>query len=151
MPEQQHLVRRFLDKSRDPPEFVDEELPTITVKLQGPERRVRERAPHGTVAGSYRVTGSFYEAAIGTYSLRVTRVSIFSGSRNSAWHIRHSRDGTVDLIDFESPGQHMALGKPDAPVYSFGPGTVSWGFVGDSGGAMGSAYNVSQAMEGLLG
>jgi hypothetical protein len=144
-------VKRFLDPESNPPTYKDEELPTQTVKFQGHSRKVRERAPHGTTLGSVRLTGSYYETALGTYSLRVTRVSVFSGSRNNAWHIRHSRQGTVDVIDFPSPGQHVNLGGPYEPVYSFGPGTVTWGFIGDSGAGIGSAYNMSQAMEGHLG
>lgn len=144
-------TKRLLDPSRNPPQYVDEELPTVTVKFQGAVARARTRAPRGTILGSYRVTGSFYETGKGTHSLRITRVSLFSGSRSNAWMIRHSRQGTTDVVEFDSPGQYTAVGQPTAPLYSFGPGTVSWGWVGDIGGGIGSAYDLSQTLEGVLG
>ena len=149
--DRQFVTERRLDPALDPPEYKDVELPTMSVKLQGALRRSRERAPHGTVFGSLRLTGSFHELGKGTASLRVTRLSLFSGSRNNAWHIRHSRDGTVDVIDFEAPGQHVLLGNALEPIYSFGPGSITWGWLGNSAGSIGSAHNVSQSMEGLLG
>ena len=144
-------TRRMLDPYGNPPRYVDEELPVVSVKLQGIERKTSERGPHGTAVGSLRLSGSFYETAKGTNSLRITRLSLFSGSRNHSWFIRHSREGTVDEIGFESPGQHFAVGDPMAPIYAFGPGTITWGWRGDEAGAMGSAFTMTQSMEGYLG
>ena len=131
--------RKILDKSKDPYEFVDEELPTVSVQLKV-TRTGRFRAPHGTVIGSYRLSGTYQ----GTYNLRVTRVSIASGSPGVWWHIAHSRKGTYDMIYFPTSGQAQLLGGPNDPIYAFGPGTVKWGFL-----EAGSAYWMSQHLEGL--
>ena len=145
-------MNRRLDPTKNPPQYVDEVLPTRTLKLKGPLERGRVRAPRGTILGSYRITGSFYETATGTYNLRVTRLSVFTGSRGNDWALRHSRDGTVDIIHFETPGQYNAHGGPLTPLYSFGPGTVSWGWIGNNaGGSVGSAYWTGQFMEGIVG
>lgn len=141
--------RRRLDLGLDPPEFVDEILPTTSLTFRGPERRGVERAPHGTIRGSLRIGGTFYENAPGTYSLRITRLSVFSGSRESMWSLEHSRQGTIDIIHFETAGQEYRAGDAMRPLYALGPGTVSWGFIGDHSGRMGSAYNVAQFLEGV--
>ena len=130
--------RRFLDPQRVPAAMVDEVLPTSSKNLLV-LKRGRVRAPRGTIQGSMRITGSMRPFNPGTFSLRVTRVSVFTGSRNMAWAIRHSRTGTQDVQQFSSPGQVDLRGGPMTPVYSFGPGTVFWGFIGNAGGAMGSA------------
>lgn len=140
---------RFLDRQRNPPDFVDEELPTTTVVLRGPIRRGLMRAPRGTIPGSYRITGSYYPFSRGTYSLRVTRLSVFSGSRGNSWFVRHSRTGTADVINFPSPGQETRLGGPNEPIYAFGPGTVIYGFLGNAAGSIGSAYSMGMHLEGL--
>ena len=152
MPEERMFVsKRLFDPQANPPQFVDEELPTISVKLRGALRRARTRSPRGTIPGSIRLTGSFYQTARGSNSLRITRVSVFSGSSGNAWMIRHSRQGTVDVLDFDVPGQQIILGGPDRPVYALGPGTISWGFIGNASATIGSAYDMSQTMEGFLG
>lgn len=145
------ITRRMLDPYANPPQYTDEELPVRSVKLQGPERRTSVRGPHGTGVGSLRITGSFHELAKGTNSLRITRLSLFSGSRNNSWFLRHSREGTIDNVGFESPGQHTVVGGPMNPVYALGPGTITWGWSGDEAGAMGSAFTMTQSMEGFLG
>ncbi len=145
------VTRRFLDPLGNPPDYADEVLPVQSVVLQGALRKSSERGPHGTATGSYRLSGSFYETAMGSNSLRITRLSLFSGSRNNGWYIRHSRKGTVDEINFESAGQHSAIGAPYEPLYSFGPGTITWGWKGDEAGAMGTAFTMTQTMEGYLG
>ncbi len=139
-------TQRAQDPQQNPPADVDVVLPTRSFTLRGPLRRGRVRAPAGTIPGSYRITGSHRElTAPGTYSLRLTRVSIASGSRETGWFIRHSREGTRDIIYFPSPGHVELLGRPDAPIYAFGPGTVIWGFM-----EAGSAHFLSQHMEGYL-
>ncbi len=139
------FMRRFIDYQVDPPAIVDEDLPTTTVKLTI-GKGGRFRAPHGTQTGSYRITGSHRElTAPGTYALRVTRVSVASGSRETNWYIRHSRKGTVDIIYFPAPGQETRLGGPMNPIYAFGPGTVIYGFL-----ESGSAHWLSQHMEGIV-
>ena len=80
-------IRRRLDRSLDPPQYVDEEIPTVTRVFRDPANRGRVRAPRGTLTGSLRLTGSFRELTPGSYSLRITRLSIFTGSRNMDWAI----------------------------------------------------------------
>lgn len=140
------VTRRYLDRQLDPPEYVDEELPTTTVKLRLPGRKGRERAPHGTAIGSIRLTGSYHETDRGTYSLRVTRVSVASGSRETGFAVRHSRTGTLDIIYFPAAGQETRLGGPKEPVYSVGPGTLFYHFL-----EAGSAYWLSAHLEGVVG
>lgn len=142
---------RRLDPRTDPPSFVDEQLPTKSVRLaagQVGNRGGRFRAPHGTMIGSYRITGSWRElTAPGTYSLRLTRLSILMGSREGFAYIRHSRTGTADIIHFHAPGQEVRLGAPLEPLYSFGPGTVIFGI----GSPLGSAHWVGFHAEGFVG
>lgn len=117
-----HSTKKFLDKRPSPWEYVDEELPTISVRICANGRRTpRVRGTGGVVnAGSYWLSGTYQ----GTYSLRVTRVSVASGSPGALWSIRHSREGTRDQIYFPAPAQEILLGGPMEPVYAFGPGTV---------------------------
>ena len=140
-----NTTQRFLDPRRNPPEFVDEVLPTETVVLRGPLKRGVVRAPAGTIAGSYRITGTYQTPSPGTFSLRVTRLSVFTGSREARWFIRHSRTGTADVIYFPSAGQETRLGAPREPIYAFGPGTVIYGFM-----EAGSAYWHGAHLEGLV-
>jgi hypothetical protein len=159
-------TRRLLDPLGNPPRYVDEELPVRTVKLQGAERKVYQRSPAGTSVGSFRLSGSFYETAMGSNSLRVTRLSLgvtgpgFLGQGTPSalglgttyrWHIRHSRDGTTDIKLFHDSGRIEERGDGMAPLYSFGPGTIEWGFLGDHLGQVGTQVSFVQSMEGLLG
>ena len=150
--ERQFVTPRLLDLAKNPPEYVDGILPTVSVAFRGPIRRGAVRAPRGSILGSYSFSGSYYPTGMGTTSLRITRVNVFSGSRNQRWMIRHSRDGTRDIRFFISPGQQEIVGNPMEPIYVFGPGTISWGFIGaNASGSMGSAYDTSQFMEGYRG
>lgn len=143
--------RKLLDKRRNPPAMVDEELPTLTKNLLV-LKRGRVRAPRGTIVGSFYLTGSVRPlSAPGSFSFRVTRLSLATGSRNMEWAIRHSRNGTYDVISFPNPGQETRLGGPMNPIYAFGPGSVLWGWLGDAGAGMGSAYWTSQHIEGIVG
>ena len=140
---------RYLDPALDPPEYKDFSFPTVTSQYRGPIRRGDVRAPRGSIQGSIYMSGSHYPSAPGTYSLRITRRAVSSGSRNQRWMIRHSRTGTADIIDFTNPGRYEAIGDQMAPVYVFGPGTVVYGFIGaNASGSMGSAYFTSQFLEG---
>ncbi len=140
------FTQRALDPQQNPPADVDVVLPTQSITLRGPLKRGRTRAPAGTILGSYRITGSHRElTAPGTYSLRVTRVSLASGSRETGWVTRPSREGTRDIVYFPNPGHVELLGRPDAPIYAFGPGTIIYGFL-----EAGSRHFLSQSMEGYL-
>ena len=159
------VTRRMLDPYANPPRYVDEEVPVRSIKLQGAEGRVYERGPHGTALGSLRLTGSFHELAPGSNSVRITRLSLGVVAPNTLgvgtpdfglgtayrWHVRHSREGTVDIRLFHESGRLEERGDAMAPIYSFGPGTVTWGWLGDHLGQMGSRVGFSQSLEGLLG
>ena len=157
-------TRRMLDPFANPPRYVDEELPVVSVKLTGAERIVYHRSPAGTSIGSLRLSGSFHETSKGTNSLRITRLSLgVNGPQvlgvgtpslgigtSYRWHIHHSRDGTVDVKLFDESGRIEERGDPMAPVYAFGPGTISWGFLGDQHGQVGTQVSFTQSMEGFL-
>lgn len=160
-------TRRFLDKQKNPWEYVDEELPTTTIKLKGAARRVVTRTPRGTAAeGSYRITGSHYDFAPGTYSLRITRLSLSAvGSPPAAsgsvyqWHLRHSRLGTIDVKTLHAPAPGVArsgesridlLGGPQNPIYAVGPGTLLWGWDAVRSW-LGTQVSLSQSMEAITG
>ena len=135
------FTRRAYDRRRNPPEYIDEELPTQTVKIFA--RRKAGTAVHGQIGtvnmGSIYFSGSHYDFAPGTYSLRIIRRSVYVGSvmptRNTEleWSLRHSREGTVDVIPFFLGTQKVhqtrawlseARGGPLNPIYAFGPGTL---------------------------
>ena len=150
-------TRQFLDKQRNPWEYVEEELPTTTVKLKGAARRASARAPRGTAAeGSYRIVGSHYDKSLGTYSLRITRLSLaVMGSTNFQgtvyqFHIRHSREGTLDVIPFGEQGRVREYGDPRRPLYAVGPGTLLYGW-DTFKGEFGTQLTVAATMEGVVG
>lgn len=159
-------TRRYLDPAKSPPQYVDEELPTITVKLQGPVRRAVARMPSGTIEGSFRITGTNYDLVPGSYSLRLTRISLSVSGDSGAgtakfdrpWkgttyrhHIRHSREGTLHVAQFSEPGQLDLLGDGLHPLISVGPGTLLWGWTKQLPGATGTRVTLAQTLEGLLG
>ena len=139
------ITRKFIDKARDPWEYVDEELPTTTVKLPYRSLAGRKRAPQGTHTGTYYIKGTHYDFGPGTFSLRITRLSVFAGSREVTWRLHHSRKGTLDVIYFPAAGQESRLASPLKPVFSVGPGTLSFGFL-----EAGSAYWSGYHMEGVV-
>ncbi len=138
--------RKLLDKRRNPPEYMDEVLPTQTVHIFSRKKQgtLLDSASGATVMGSIQFTGSFHEDAPGSYSLRVMRRNFNIGSvspysnANIEWSLRHSRLGTVDEIGVfigtrvstlnTSNRKHELIGGPMNPVYSFGPGTL-WNIV----------------------
>ena len=126
-------TRRFLDKRRNPWEYVDEELPTTTRKIfsRGKQGTIIDSNSGITNMGSIEFSGSHYDFGPGSYSMRVIRRSVHIGSAqaqlNYEWKIRHSREGTVDMIPFYKgtlDRSHELLGGPMRPIYSFGPGTI---------------------------
>lgn len=150
------FTRRFLDKQLNPWDYVDDELPT-TIVLRGAAGRVATRAPRGTAAeGSYHITGSNYDFNPGTYSLRITRLSLSVQGTNHfqgtvfQWHIRHSRKGTIDVQAFGEQGRILAVGHRRAPIYMAGPGTLFWGW-DTFKGEFGTQVTVSQSMEAIPG
>ena len=160
-------TRRYLDKRRDPWEYVDDELPTTTINLRGALKRVSVRAPRGTVAeGSYRITGTHYDFGPGTYSLRITRLSLSAvGSPPASagtvyqWHLRHSRQGTIDVhVLQQRPAgaggagndRVVLMGDARRPVYVLGPGTAFWGW-DTFKGELGTRVTLTQSMEAIAG
>jgi len=157
-------TRRFLDESRNPPEYVDEKLPTKSVKIfkRGFANGTVIDGLSGTLSvGSIGFSGSHYDFAPGTFSLRIIRRSVYVGSviygRNldAEWAIHHSREGTVDVIPFfigsQSPNRRSgewraeALGGPMSPIYTFGPGTINTFFSSRRGSA-----RVYSSLEGIV-
>ena len=156
--------QRYLDRRKDPPEFVDLELPTRTIHLLGPGRRSTFRAPSGTVEGSYRITGSWRNFAPGTYSLRLINLRLGVRGKSEAgthpnapqyrgtiheFYIRHSRDGTIFSTDFDGPDNRTFAGDPLRPVLAVGQGTLFYAWRLREGA--GTGVTLTQNIEGVLG
>jgi len=157
------FTRRFLDRSKNPPEYVDEELPTRTVKIfsRNKQGTIFSGTPTLMNMGSIRFSGSHYDFSPGSSSLRIIRRSVYVGSvmptRNTEleWMLHHSRKGTVDAIPFflgtqvpntrRVPLGAEALGGPMNPLYSFGPGTIRTYFQSRRGSA-----RVYSSLEGIF-
>jgi len=163
-PEVQKVIytRRALDKRQDPWEYIDEELPTTTVKVfsRSKQGTLLDSSSGLTVMGSLHFSGSHYDFAPGTHSLRITRRSVHIGSRVSygadyEWKIQHSREGTVDMIPFylgtkiqdrrnELARSELVKGQLE-PIYAFGPGTLTTYFNPRRGTA-----RVYSSLEGIV-
>lgn len=155
-------TRRFLDRRQDPPSYVDDELPTKTVKIFSRNKEGTIFA--GTTSlinmGSIHFSGSHYDFGPGTFSLRIIRRSVYVGSAGPAlvdleWRLRHSREGTIDVIPFylgtpaskRTPAarERVAQGGPMNPIYSFGPGTL-WTYFKSRAGTV----RVYSSLEGVV-
>jgi len=158
------FTRRYLDRMRNPPEYVDEELPTKTVKIfkRAYGRGTVVHGQIGTVVmGSIHFSGSHYDFGPGSYSLRITRRSVYVGSvmptRNTEleWMLHHSRKGTLDAIPFflgtqvanrsRMTANVEARGDPMSPIYSLSPGTITTYFQSRRGSA-----RVYSSLEGVF-
>lgn len=146
------VTARRVDPVLDPPSPVDDELPTVSIVLNGPFGRTTSRPPFGTIEGSYRITGTFQPlGAPGTYGFRVTRINVDIGTlvtgeqAGSAfgWHMRHSRDGTLYATTLRR-GEVDLRGDPLRPISAMGPGTLLYGFHG----AAGTQFDMHQVIEG---
>ena len=137
----QFISRKLLDKSRDPWEYVDQELPTKTKKIFSRTKlgTIIDSASGAVNMGSVQFSGSHHDFAPGSYSFRVTRQSVYVGSMapdaQLIWKLRHSREGTVDSIPFGRSGTMQAkylrygpstplVKAPLEPIYAVGPGTL---------------------------
>lgn len=157
-------TRRFLDKRRNPWEYVDEELPTTSVHIFSRKKQgtLLDSGIGLSIMGSIQFTGSNYDTAPGSFSLRITRRSVYIGSRplgvntELEWKLRHSRLGTVDAIPFflgtqlararlPQNSEAVAQGNPMAPIYAFGPGTL-WHYINPRRGT----FRVYASMEGVF-
>jgi len=112
-------------------DFVDETLPTLTVKKAA-------RAVTSTPA----LIGSHY-VGVGSPSTvekvwRITRLGLATGSPETWFAITHSRLGTVDPTRyFPTRGEQLDLGAYDAPLYCFPSGSVSVRVISTGSGVFG--------------
>lgn len=147
-------TRRYLDRRRNPPEYVDDELPTKTVHIF--KRNLQGTAIDSNVGetemGSIEFSGSHYDFAPGSYALRIIRQSIGVGSFNPGagagllyWTLWHSREGTIDCIPFTAAGRLNQVGGPERPIYAFGPGTISVRFNPKAG-----TVRIFSSLEGIF-
>jgi len=155
---------RYYDRRRNPPEYVEAELPTQTVKIfsRNKQGTILDSSSGLTIMGSIYFSGSHYDKAPGTFSMRVVRRSVYVGSimptrnTNHEWMLRHSREGTVDMIPFFLGTQVAnrsrmtlnveALGDSMKPIYAFGPGTL-WTYWNPRSGTA----RVYSSLEALMG
>ena len=127
------FTRRFLDRSKNPPEYVDEELPTVTRHIFAREKQgtAIEPASGALNMGSICFSGSHYDFGPGSCALRILRRTVSYGSMETGgqlnWHLRHSRLGTVESLSFHNADKSPLVdhGGPMNPLYSFGPGTIT--------------------------
>ena len=104
--------RQFLDESKNPPEFVDEKIPTSPIRI------FKQGRPSST--GTWFI-GSHY---IGTNQvLQITFESFNTNTPNVFFRLYHSRDGTLVLPYLEAAGQDTRIGDLHKPLESVGPGT----------------------------
>lgn len=162
-------TRAMLDDMRNPPEYVEEKLPTRTFKLFARSKMGTLYDPeiHTNASplnvGSMQFSGSHYDFAPGSYSLRIIRRSVYVGSTDRRniqleWRLRHSRIGTLDALPFllgtystprrDSKMNYEAFGNPMAPIYSFPAGTL-WSYFVPGAGGRGSA-RVYSSLEGVF-
>jgi len=148
-------TRKLLDKSRDPWEYVDQELPTKTKQIFARRKQgtMLDSASGDTIMGSVAFSGLHHDFSPGSYSLRVTRrtLSIAPSATQAfkyGWRLRHSSLGTIDSITL----QGSALGiineqvkDPLSPIYALPPGTV-WQYYRPYKGTC----RVSASMEGVF-
>ncbi len=152
-----YYTQKFLDKRRNPPEYVDEELPTKTVHIFSRNKlgTILDPSSGVTIMGSISFSGSHYDFSPGSFALRITRRNVSIGSAtypklNFEWKLRHSRLGTVDAIPFYkgtvgASARSEVVASPMAPIYSFGPGTL-WAYFHPRRGTA----RVYSSMEGVF-
>ena len=149
----ENVTRRFLDPMRNPPEYVDESLPTQTVKIFKRNRigTAIDNSLGDLNFGSIQFTGSHYDFAPGSYSLRITRHTLGVGSPGGPggqlwWKLHHSRMGTIDGIPMAAArGQITRDKSPMEPLYALGPGTITQYLRSLKG-----TWRVSTSLEGIF-
>lgn len=158
------MIRKRLDRSRLPFSYVDDEVPTQTVKIFSRKKQgtLLDSSSGVTIMGSMEFSGSQYGKKTGTFALRVTRRNFSVGSMVNyntevEWKLRHSRLGTLDAIPYFRGTQTSkkandngylnkeTLGGPQNPVYVLGPGTI-WNYVNVRRGTA----RVYTGLEGIL-
>jgi len=116
-------------------EFVNEELPTVTV------RDATRVFSGGHVRGTPLLTR---DLGGGTF-MRLTTLRI-GASRSAEFYLHDSRKGTFDWIYLESAGQELDLGAPTAPIHVT-KGTFTIGAFYEGTATAGTYYT---AYEGLI-
>lgn len=147
------FTRRYLDRMRNPPEYMDEELPTKTVKVF--KRKQQGTAIDNSLGdlnfGSIKFSGSNYDFAPGSYSLRIIRHNISIGSPGGPgaqlwWKLHHSQLGTIDAIAMNNArGNLVRDGAPLEPLYALGSGGITQYLRSLKG-----TWRVSASMEGIF-
>lgn len=144
-------TEHFYDKRAQ--QFREAELPTKTVHIFARTKQgTAIDQPAGEVnMGSLAFSGSHYDFNPGSFSLRIIRRSVGYGSMASngqlEWCLHHSRLGTVEKLTFRSHTNSPRVdhGDPMAPLYSFGPGTVTVRMRSLKG-----THRISSSMEGIF-
>jgi len=148
------FTRRFLDKSRNPWEYTDEELPTKTVHVFiRTKMGTRIDSSLGDInVGSIHFSGSHYDFGPGSYALRITRQDVGIGSPGGPggqcwWKLHHSRLGTIDAIPLIGNDRDRLTrqGAPMEPLYSLGPGTITAYMLSLKG-----THRVASSLEGIF-
>jgi len=98
-------------------EWVDEFIPTETVKRRGWVRNVAA----ATLLASHYVKPGSPETVDRTWL--ITRARFWAGSPETVFSIVHSREGSIDQIYFESPGEQTDISQIGF-VYAFPTGSV---------------------------
>jgi hypothetical protein len=112
MSEVVYCRKQFLDRSKNPPEFVDDKIPTEPVRI------FKQGRPSSL--GTWLI-GSYYVGS--NQVLQITFEDFNTNSANVYWRLYHSRDGTLDIPYLESAGQETRIGALTSPLESVGPGT----------------------------
>ena len=121
--ELQYQRRQYLDQSKNPPEFVDEVIPTEPVRIfkQG-------RSGYTRSVGSFMLVGSY---EVGTNQvMQIVFEDFNTNTPNVFFRLHHSRLGTLDLPYLESKGQETRIGDLNQPLESIPPGTFRVDVIG---------------------
>jgi len=119
-------------------EWVDVFLPTETIKRG---QKVRGTGASVLIASHYVGVGT---PATVKKAFLVTRAEFATSSPDTWFSVVHSREGTVGVKYFESPGHQLALAEVNRPIYSFSTGTVRI-----HGITLGSAQDFAAFIEGV--
>jgi len=98
-------------------QWIDEEIPTVTIKRMG---WARAYAAGAIIASHYVGYGS---PSTVQKTWLVQRARFFTGSPDAIFSVVHSRLGSIDVVYFEAEGGQLDL--LESGVYKFGPGSVA--------------------------
>jgi len=122
-------------------EFIDEIIPTLTVK-----RAVRRHisAGQGSVLVGSHIVGPGSSFLMTYLGLATGTPQMYFAIRAHGTPYPSEVRGSIDVIYFESRGMETRIGNIKEPVHAFGPGTFKI-----STGSIGSASDVFCSFEGL--